>query len=407
MPSSWAADYSLDFGDGNEVVMVATKYFLPLTTAQKWEIGQMLQYPYVGFNPVNPIADTNAAIAAGTLFMDRYTPHDFNQSSAPDQFQIFFDKPSTLTFPGAALAAGTITGVTGAGGAHADNSSTPDTVLTVAMSLAGTNAVAGDLLRLFDAGVQTGADHTVTAGEITAVSASAVTAALAVSGTAHTLTAKLVRAGVPGPVSSNIWHITVTASGSSVTWDPAVKNPNIVLSNGNLTVTAGVFVGPQSNYATGSITAGQKKVWQITVVTEQGGGPGICIANASEGISDGNFMGQTANSMARYGDGTVVNNGGNIRTGWPLAVAGTVLGCAVDFDAGKVWFWDSVSGLWNNDVIGNQNPATGTGGIVHGITGPIFPTSTANSNGTIVSSGTAKFSSPYTFTTPAGFTQMP
>jgi hypothetical protein len=39
-----------------------------------------------------------------------------------------------------------------------------------------------------------------------------------------------------------------------------------------------------------------------------------------------------------------------------------VITIAWDVSAQKIWAYDSNSGLWNNDVIANQNPATGTGG---------------------------------------------
>jgi hypothetical protein len=45
------------------------------------------------------------------------------------------------------------------------------------------------------------------------------------------------------------------------------------------------------------------------------------------------------------------------------AASGDYIMIAVDLDHDKMWTYNSTSGKWNNDVIGNQNPATNTGGF--------------------------------------------
>jgi hypothetical protein len=54
---------------------------------------------------------------------------------------------------------------------------------------------------------------------------------------------------------------------------------------------------------------------------------------------------------------------------------------AVDFTNSKIWFRKGATGNWNNDVIANQNPATGTGGYsLSGLTTPLFPRAHSNTD---------------------------
>jgi hypothetical protein len=43
--------------------------------------------------------------------------------------------------------------------------------------------------------------------------------------------------------------------------------------------------------------------------------------------------------------------------------SGDYIMVAIDLDHDKMWFYNSTSGKWNNDVLANQDPATNTGGI--------------------------------------------
>jgi hypothetical protein len=64
-----------------------------------------------------------------------------------------------------------------------------------------------------------------------------------------------------------------------------------------------------------------------------------------------------------------------LSNGNKTATAGNfaVLGIAVDLTNKKAWVFNPINGTWNNDVIANQNPATGTGGATYNISGTIFP----------------------------------
>ncbi len=88
--------------------------------------------------------------------------------------------------------------------------------------------------------------------------------------------------------------------------------------------------------------------------------------------------------------GTLQYPGFNTAQGFGYQSNGTTFGCsglvmpaladgdtvAIEWDSThtKVWMQSSSNGLWNNDVIGNQNPATNTGGFsVSTIAGALFP----------------------------------
>jgi hypothetical protein len=69
--------------------------------------------------------------------------------------------------------------------------------------------------------------------------------------------------------------------------------------------------------------------------------------------------------------------------GWPSRVQrcaatafanGNVVCVAVDLTAKKIW-WRTNGGTWNNDILSNQNPATGAGGFSFSTlnAGPYFP----------------------------------
>ena len=89
---------------------------------------------------------------------------------------------------------------------------------------------------------------------------------------------------------------------------------------------------------------------------------------------------------------------------WDPIPLNAVVGCAIDLDANKVWFYNSNTSKWNNDVIGNQDPAAGLGGTSITITEPIYP-AIALGNITGLDVVTVRFlASEFTLAVPSGFT---
>lgn len=149
---------------------------------------------------------------------------------------------------------------------------------------------------------------------------------------------------------------------TGTTWDAATKAPNITLSNGNLTaknVVGSAFAGVRSvaSHTTGKyyceLTADAQNFAAFSQL-------GIATAAASLTAS---FGGDT-NSMATSGGCNVTCNGATLSsTGDGYGVTGQGAGMAIDLTAKKVWFWSSAALRWNGDVLANQNPMTGVGGL--------------------------------------------
>lgn len=195
---------------------------------------------------------------------------------------------------------------------------------------------------------------------------------------------------------------TKAVSVAAVTFDPAAKGTDIVLSGGNLTATMGS--GGSNGYeivrSTTSHSTG-KFYFEITlaaITTQAQFGYGF--ANATE-LLNGNFLGKTLNSIGALADGRVFLNNVNTTSVTP-ASSTNVVSIAIDFGGQLIW-WRVNNSSWNNN--GSANPATGAGGVSFSTmnAGPYFAavtasTSTASQAGTINFGGTA-----YAESVPSGF----
>lgn len=204
---------------------------------------------------------------------------------------------------------------------------------------------------------------------------------------------------------SNVVTETITTSSPATTWDPSNKTGSTNLTGGNLVATMATdFVHDAGVRAVGSISGSKKAYWEI-VATSTGGASSnfqVGIANSSwtvgttmVNVATAAFIRQdTPAALAGY-NGTNVNVGGFVQ--------GDNVGIAVDMGAGLIWFRTN-GGNWNNDILANQNPATGTGGISIAGIGTSYPAWHDVDN---LSSITAIFSSAsWSFTAPAGFSQV-
>ncbi len=151
------------------------------------------------------------------------------------------------------------------------------------------------------------------------------------------------------------------------TWSPTDKNAALVLSNGNLTATTAA-----GSYSPGRATNSQstgKHYFECSLLTNANGFVGI--ANATYALTSGNYVGKDVNSWALQSRGvaadwsTVHNNAGS-DTGI-TTLSTDIFNCALDSDAGKLWF--GINGTW----IGGGDPAAGTSPTYTGVTGAMFP----------------------------------
>jgi len=151
----------------------------------------------------------------------------------------------------------------------------------------------------------------------------------------------------------------------AATLDPSLTAGDLTLSNGNLTVT-----GPSdTNWRTSSATLAYSTGKYYCEATINAGSGGFGLGLGAAGYSNTTFLGTGSGSLMAYchGSGNGILQGSyNIpgtSIGTPAFGVGDTIGMAVDFDAQKVWFYNPAADQWNGDILANQNPATGVGGV--------------------------------------------
>lgn len=215
----------------------------------------------------------------------------------------------------------------------------------------------------------------------------------------------------PGP-DSNYNQSVGGGGGSTATFDPANKF-QITLSGGNLAATNSVGAGQFGNVrSTTSHSTGLIYIeWTMTGAPTGGVFIGLC--NGSQSFASGFFGGGSVNAMILQsnvsgGNAGVLNLNGsaNLYCVAPLAT-GDVDGWAINLPAAKVWARRNAGSggvIWNNDTIGNQNPAVGSqvGGFdISSLGLPLFFFGDVETNagtGTINTGG-----SPFAFGAPTGY----
>jgi hypothetical protein len=190
-------------------------------------------------------------------------------------------------------------------------------------------------------------------------------------------------------------------------FDPSSITNTVTLSNSNKTAT----FAPTSNAAVASTQAivSAPTYWEVTWVS--GAGSTLTTIGFMPGpITAGSV---TANPGVNYPNSAGITIPGgilNYRNTFPTSgstitgiVNGSVIGIAFDPVSTKVWFRVG-NGQWNNDVLANQNPATGVGGYVVGAGGSQSPIVTSDVNGVFIyNSGDTAFANA----APAGFNAAP
>jgi hypothetical protein len=161
----------------------------------------------------------------------------------------------------------------------------------------------------------------------------------------------------------------------------SVWNPKSGFASEYLQVDSSFGTIAQRAAGGGNWTAGKASVFQSSGLLHvefrfSGGTPGTNVVaglvNAAfDSVGSLIYPGQsTSTGIGCRGDGTTYGMGG---LAMPTFAFGDVLAIEIDFTHGKAWMASSSNGLWNNDVLTNQNPATNTGGVVFAVTGALVP----------------------------------
>lgn len=187
-------------------------------------------------------------------------------------------------------------------------------------------------------------------------------------------------------VAATIWNsgdATTSITVTSVTGDSLATYHQPPFTNGGVRTV-------------GSISG--KKYFELVPVAALSSATWLGIANST--FTLGNSMVNNANAFFWRADGLAGYNSTNTSNeAWSTTQN---LSFAIDTINNKAWIRNnSGSGNWNNDVIGNQNPATNTGGIsISGIGTAFGAFNTTDNNNTATLKGTAVFSIP------SGFSQL-
>jgi hypothetical protein len=185
--------------------------------------------------------------------------------------------------------------------------------------------------------------------------------------------------------------------GNYCCWNPlAVSTQGIAtLTNGNLDLAysdGGNYYGALSTFA---LSTG-KWYWEYTVTAfGSSNGTGIIAVNEIRSAAPANY-GYADATNCRYRNLTYVSGGGALLvTGLSSLTSGDIIGVAVNFDAGKIWF--SRNGTWEL----SGSPSAGTGATT---------TFTTGVNYYLMSQGYGTWSGslnagqrPFAYTAPSGF----
>lgn len=186
-------------------------------------------------------------------------------------------------------------------------------------------------------------------------------------------------------------YLTTTA------FDTVYKGAAVVLSGSNLigTVTSGTGTARSNNRMT------SKSYFEMVAGATITGSSSVGVCTGQLVMTG--LLGATIEGVGYNKDGTVKINNLTITTIATFTAADNI-GVAFDPFNEKVWFRKN-GGNWNNDVIGNQNPATNTGGIS---LATMNKTSFCGAwGGSASASITAKFATAsWTYTAPSGFNSM-
>ncbi len=188
-------------------------------------------------------------------------------------------------------------------------------------------------------------------------------------------------------------------------WGPQ-KTSTVTLSSGDTvaTVSGSGMVGALDSIMSGT----GRYYWEVVLTDGAQAGVGLALYSTDMSLAiGGDYLGRYTDQLGWYANGTVVTNNAVVAT--VATYTGAIRLCfALDTISWKYFLRVGPSGLWNNDILTNQNPAVGSqvGGIPvpSGIRWNVIPAAhlfTAGDVATLVAA-----SGSWVGTPPTGFGQI-
>lgn len=191
---------------------------------------------------------------------------------------------------------------------------------------------------------------------------------------------------------------------AGTTWNPSDKNSAITLSNGNLTAENTSGLTAEKSARAAHFKNSGKFYFEVEFTAGGSGSPSavVGLSDSSDVLSD--LIGSNANSYAyRLTGGGKRTNGSSFVAYGASLTTGDVLGIAVDFTAGAIWF--SKNGTWQNSAtIGEVEAGTTTHAAFTGVSASLTPSMSLNDAATAPKLTLRSSASDITGTVPSGFT---
>tara|TARA_R110000796_G_scaffold47592_1_gene114306 strand:- start:235 stop:2949 length:2715 start_codon:yes stop_codon:yes gene_type:complete len=204
-------------------------------------------------------------------------------------------------------------------------------------------------------------------------------------------------AGVTYDSMTDVPTLTDEDTSNFATRNPLAYSPSMTFSNGNLT-TNGTLASWYGSASTIFVNSG-KWYWETTITVK---GTYIQIGAAEEDWLPNSSVGLQSNAYGYYSyNGNAVRDGASTAYGTTYTT-GDVIGVALDYDSGAIWF--SKNGTWQNSAtISEVQAGTTTNAAFTGVTARLSPASSQY--------GTATHNhnfgqQPFAYTQPTGFLKL-
>ncbi|OCC05105.1 hypothetical protein BA190_09320 [Labrys sp. WJW] len=183
----------------------------------------------------------------------------------------------------------------------------------------------------------------------------------------------------------------------STSWDPTHWHAQMVLSNGNLTITAATAYSV-CGIAVDPITT--KSVFGLRLDDTDGNGQ-VALGVANAGVYTSSYLGGEANGYGFWpGDEGLYFNGNKISTAPAARSNGMKVWVAVDPTLRKFWLRAN-NDAWFGGT--SPDPATGSGGIDIAFSGAIYPAVAVTRAGEVA---TGLFAASSLENVPSGFAEV-
>lgn len=156
----------------------------------------------------------------------------------------------------------------------------------------------------------------------------------------------------------------------AVTWDSGHKGPDLVLSDGDLTITHGAASNDWEQVFASTGYSSGKYYFEVEVVTGDNNYDVIGVGNRAESVET--YTGDTANGWGYMANARFYNSGIVYPYGSPHYDDGDIIMVAVDLDDGKIW-WGKNGSWLKLTASDTPDPATGTDSHYSNLTGTLYP----------------------------------